>query len=55
MGLITDPSLQPDEATASLALAGLLGVAQFCAGGPDIDPAERRTIEAIRDHLAHQP
>ena len=55
MASISDPSLQPDEATARCALASLLGVAQFCAGGPDLDPAERRTIEAIRDHLVHQP
>ncbi len=47
--------LQPDEATARAGLAALMGVAQFCAAGQPIDPAERLTIEAIRDHLAHQP
>ncbi len=52
---IADPSLRADEATARLGLGALLGVAQFCAGGPVIDTAERSTIEAIRDHLAHQP
>ena len=52
---LTDPSIRADEATARIALGALLGVAQFCAGGSAIDPAERRTIEAIRDHLAHQP
>ena len=55
MASLTDPALRPDQATARSALAALLGVAQFCAGGPEIDPAERLTIEAIRDHLAHQP
>jgi len=52
---LNDPALRLDPATARSALAALLGVAQFCAGGPEIDPAERLTIEAIRDHLAHQP
>ena len=52
---LTDPSIRADEDTARIALGALLGVAQFCAGGSAIDPAERRTIEAIRDHLAHQP
>ena len=52
---LTDPSIRADEATARIGLSALLGVAQFCAGGTEIDPAERRTIEAIRDHLAHQP
>lgn len=52
---LADPSLRADEATARLGLGALLGVAQFCAGGPEIDTAERSTIEAIRDHLAHQP
>ena len=52
---LSDPSIRADEATARIGLAALLGVAQFCAGGEAIDPAERRTIEAIRDHLAHQP
>lgn len=52
---LTDPSLRPDELTARLGLGALLAVAQFCAGGDRIDPAERRTIEAIRDHLVHQP
>lgn len=55
MASLNDPALRLDPATARSALAALLGVAQFCAGGPEIDPAERLTIEAIRDHLAHQP
>lgn len=52
---LADPSLRPDEATTRIGLAALLDVARFCAAGQPIDPAERRTIEAIRDHLAHQP
>ena len=53
---LTDPTLRADEHTARCGLAALLGVAQLCtADGGAIDPVERRTIEAIRDHLAHQP